>query len=167
MTIAEDCARMSRAVRLQVGSVIVKNDNIIAFGWNGMPAGWDNACEYKDWMSGDAGGWLDPDEIIRGWPYEGTQTGIDSHGNPFERQGRYCLKTKPEVLHSEMNALMKLAKSNESGAGATMFITHAPCIQCAKGISQAGIVQVFYKNDYKLTDGLDFLRKCGLIVEKL
>jgi len=62
---------------------------------------------------------------------------------------------------------MKLAKSNESGDGATMFITHAPCMDCAKGMFQAGIKQVFYKTDYRDTAGLDFLNKCGLTIEKV
>jgi dCMP deaminase len=161
MTMAEECAKMSRARRLQVGSVVVKNDNIISFSWNGMPAGWDNTCEDIEWC--DGGGWLGVDEIEAGWPHTGTY--IDNAGN--EQVGRYRLKTKPEVLHAEMNALMKLAKSNESGDEATMFITHAPCIDCAKGMYQAGIKQVFYKTEYRDTAGLDFLNKCGLEIEQV
>jgi dCMP deaminase len=74
------------------------------------------------------------------------------------------LKTKPEVLHAESNAIAKLAKSSESGAGATMFVTHAPCIDCAKLVYQSGIATVYYKNDYRSTQGLEFLDKSGVEV---
>lgn len=66
---ATDCARMSRAKRLQVGCVIVKDDNILSFSWNGTPAGWDNNCENKIWDTG-SGGWLSPEEIFEQYPYE-------------------------------------------------------------------------------------------------
>jgi len=158
---ASRTAELSHAKRLQVGAVVVKDDTVISYGYNGMPAGWDNDCENVEWCS--AGGWLSAEEILEGWPFEGTY--LDADGNTM--QGRYRLKTKPEVLHAEMNALMKLAKSNESGDGATMFITHAPCMDCAKGMFQAGIKQVFYKTDYRDTAGLDFLNKCGLTIEKV
>ena len=158
---ASRTAELSHATRLQVGAVVVKDDTVISYGYNGMPAGWDNDCENVEWCS--AGGWLSAEEILEGWPFEGTY--LDADGNTM--QGRYRLKTKPEVLHAEMNALMKLAKSNESGDGATMFITHAPCMDCAKGMFQAGIKQVFYKTDYRDTAGLDFLNKCGLTIEKV
>jgi len=158
---ASRTAELSHAKRLQVGAVVVKDDTVISYGYNGMPAGWDNDCENVEWCS--AGGWLSAEEILEGWPFEGTY--LDADGNTM--QGRYRLKTKPEVLHAESNALMKLAKSNESGDGATMFITHAPCMDCAKGMFQAGIKQVFYKTDYRDTAGLDFLNKCGLTIEKV
>ena len=161
MDVARRFAKLSHAIRLQVGSIIVKDDRIISIGYNGMPAGMDNCCETKEWCSG--GGWLNPDEIEAGWPHEGTY--LDADGNVM--QGRYRLKTKPEVLHAEMNALMKLAKSTESGAGATIFITHAPCIDCAKGILQAGIVEVHYATEYRDTQGIDFLRGRGIQVKKV
>jgi len=154
MSIADQCALLSRAIRLQVGAVIVKNNNIIAFSWNGMPAGWDNNCEYKVYMSGDAGGWLDPLEIEHRWPFQ-------------DDNGRYTLKSNPEVLHAERNALDKLAKSNEGGLGATLFITHAPCLECAKSIYGAGIATVYYREDYRSADGIVFLNKCGVTVEKV
>ena len=80
---------------------------------------------------------------------------------------RYGLKTKPEVLHAETNAIAKLAKSNESGNGAIMFITHSPCLDCAKLIYQSGINRVFYRNSYRNNDGINFLEKSGVKVEKL
>lgn len=77
------------------------------------------------------------------------------------------LETKPEVLHAEMNALMKLAKCTESGEGATMFLTHSPCLECAKGIYQAGIKEVFYNDTYRSTTGLEFLEKCKISIVKV
>lgn len=77
------------------------------------------------------------------------------------------LKTKPEVLHAEANAITKLARSPESGEGAAIFITHSPCIECAKLIYQSGINQVYYAYNYRSTDGIDFLSKCNIEVEKV
>jgi len=74
------------------------------------------------------------------------------------------LKTKPEVLHAETNAIAKLAKSNESGLGASMFITHAPCLDCAKLIYQSGISSVLYRDAYRDTNGITFLEKSGITV---
>ena len=73
-------------------------------------------------------------------------------------------KTKPEVIHAEANAIAKLAKGNESGDGSTMFLTHAPCLDCAKQVYTTGIKKVYYRNSYKDTQGLDFLEKCGVKV---
>jgi dCMP deaminase len=77
------------------------------------------------------------------------------------------LKTKPEVLHAESNAIAKLAKSNESGDGATLFVTHSPCIECAKLIYQSGIQEVYYKKNYRDKSGIEFLVKSGVAVEQL
>jgi dCMP deaminase len=74
------------------------------------------------------------------------------------------LKSKPEVLHAETNAIAKLAKSTESGANATMFITHSPCLDCAKLIFQSGITSVFYRESYRSEDGIQFLTKSGVTV---
>lgn len=126
-----------------------------------MPAGWDNNCENKEFMSGDAGGWLDLEEIEERWPFEERS---DEDGAYI---GRYKLVTKPEVLHAESNAISKLAKSNNSGCDADIFITHAPCINCAKLIYQSGISNVYYRNSYKDVAGVEFLEKSGIKVEKL
>ena len=77
------------------------------------------------------------------------------------------LKTKPEVLHAETNAIAKLARSTESGNSATLFVTHAPCLDCAKLVYQSGINSVFYRNDYRDEDGIQFLEKAGVRVEKI
>jgi len=79
----------------------------------------------------------------------------------------YSTKTKPEVLHAETNAIAKLARSNESGEGATMFITHAPCLDCAKLIYQAGISKVYYRNEYRANTGIEFLIKSNIEVIRI
>lgn len=162
MKTAEVFAELSYAKRLHVGAIIVKDDRIISIGYNGMPAGWDNNCEERQWMDSDAGGWLDVDEIMDRWPYEEY-----SDVEPTALIGRYNLKSKPEVLHAEMNSLMKLAKSTESGNQASIFVTHSPCLECAKGIYQAGIKEVFYKHRYRSDSGIEFLKKCNIPVEQI
>jgi len=167
MAWAERTAQLSHAVRLQVGAVIVKDDSVISYGYNGMPAGWDNNCEDKEYMSVDAGGWLDPDEIKEQWPFE-EEPKIQWFGDdPITVTNRYKLKTKPEVLHAETNAIAKLARSTNSGLGATMFVTHAPCMECAKLIYQSGIGSVLYRNSYRDTSGVAFLEKSGVTVTQV
>jgi dCMP deaminase len=76
-------------------------------------------------------------------------------------------KTKPEVLHAEENAIAKLASSHESGKGAEIYITHSPCMNCAKLIYASGVAKVYYKHKYRSEDGIHFLEKCGLEVKQL
>ncbi len=139
MAWADRTAQLSHARRLQVGAVVVKDDSVISYGYNGMPAGWDNNCE------DEIGHVLDVDE------------------NVVEIR----LKTKPEVLHAESNAIAKLAKSTNSGHGATMFITHAPCMECAKLIYQSGIGHVLYRSAYRDNSGIAFLEKSNVKVEQI
>ena len=154
-------ADLSHAKRLQVGAVIVKDDSVISYGYNGMPSGWDNNCEDKEFMDRGAGGWLDPDEIEERWPFIETS---DEDGTYL---GRYRLKTKPEVLHAESNAIAKLARSSQSGRDASIFITHAPCMDCAKLIYQSGISSVYYRNSYRDVAGVEFLKKSGIKVTQI
>jgi len=128
MKIAEVTSTLSYAKRLQVGAVIVKDNQILATGYNGMPSGWENVCE-----------------------------------NEVDGQ----LKTKPEVLHAETNAIAKVAQSTESSQNSTLFCTHAPCIECAKLIYQSGIKTVYYKNEYRSEEGIKFLRLSGVNVHQL
>ena len=134
MSVAELTAQLSHATRLKVGCVIVKDNRILSIGYNGMPAGWDNDCEYT--------------------PY-------DDNGDPMD------IKTKPEVLHAETNAIAKLARSNESGLDGDLFVTHAPCLDCAKLIYQAGIKRVWFRTAYRDSAGVDFLKASQVGVEQL
>lgn len=134
MKTAEVFAELSSAKRLHVGAIIVKDDRIISIGYNGMPSGWDNDCEYMRY---------------------------DDNGDELG------LASKPEVLHAETNAIAKLAKSTESGEGATLFVTHAPCLDCAKLVYQSGINSVYYRNTYRSYAGLQFLEKAGVKTEKV
>jgi dCMP deaminase len=162
MKTAEVFAECSTATRLHVGAIVVKDDRIISIGYNGMPSGWTNECEDKEYMSSDAGGWLSPEEIEEQWPNQEQQ--YPKEANIWRR---YKLTTKPEVLHAETNAIAKLAKSTESGLGATMFITHAPCLDCAKLIYQSGISSVLYRNTYRDIAGVVFLKNSGIEVEQV
>ncbi len=143
MQTAKIFAELSHARRLHVGAIVVKDDRIISIGYNGMPAGWDNNCEYDDMGFSDA---------VFGEP----QTVINRG-----------LKTRPEVLHAESNAISKLARSSESGDGATMFITHAPCMECSKLIYQSGIKKVYFGQAYRDNAGVEFLNKCKVTVEQI
>jgi dCMP deaminase len=134
MATARNYAELSHAKRLHVGAIVVKDDRIISIGYNGMPAGWDNNCEYE---------YTDPQ----------TQ--------------RTELVTRKEVLHAETNAIAKLARSNESGLGADLFITHAPCLDCAKLIYQAGISRVWFGAEYRDDAGIRFLKQSGITVTKV
>ena len=118
--IAKQTAKLSYAKRLQVGAVIVKDNNIISFGYNGTPSGFDNVCEDDNF------------------------------------------KTKPEVIHAEANAITKLAKEGNNSKGSDLFITHAPCTECAKLIIQAGIRRVYWSEQYRSKEGLDLLEKANI-----
>lgn len=156
MNIAYQSATLSYAEKLKVGAVIVTKTGVMLTSWNGTPIGWDNVCErviYPDENHGDYD--CEPEEFAINFPYV------------RDDNQRYALKTKPEVIHAESNCISKLAKSTESGKDAVMFITHAPCMECAKLIYQTGIAKVFYTETYRSTAGLEFLEKCGITVEQL
>ena len=142
MDTAERFAQLSSAVRLQVGAVVVKDNRIISIGYNGMPSGWTNECEHV----------VDVAKTDPRYDY-----------NNFTKE----LKTKDEVIHAEANAIIKLARDGESGNGASLFCTHAPCIHCAKLIHGAGIEKVYYRESYRDENGLVFLKACNIEVQKV
>ena len=110
------------------------------------------------------------DDRIISIGYNGMPSGWDNEcEDTFHHHelGTCTTVTKAEVLHAETNAIAKLAKSSESGLGAAMFVTHAPCIDCAKLVYQSGIATVYYKNTYRSTQGLDFLIKSDVNVIKV
>jgi dCMP deaminase len=108
-------------------------------------------------------------DTIIGIGYNGMPSGWDNECEEkvWDKTGDYELKTKDEVIHAESNAICKISKSTNSSEGADMFITHAPCIHCAKLIHQSGIHKVFYRNTYRDDSGLKFLEKCGVEIEKV
>jgi dCMP deaminase len=159
MQIAELTSQLSYAKRLQVGAVIVKGNQILSSGFNGMPSGWENVCETKEYMT-DVGGRSATEEIETQWPYQEFST---ADGATIRR---YRLVSKPETMHAERNCLDKVAASNESTAGATLLTTHAPCLECAKSIYNTGITTVYYKHEYKTDAGIQFLKKTGVNVHK-
>ena len=105
------------------------------------------------------------DDRIISIGYNGMPSGWDNNCEDWFDDG--TSKSKPEVLHAETNAIAKLAKSTESGLGATLFVTHAPCLDCAKLVYQSGINSVYYRHTYRSEDGLRFLEKAGVKVEKI
>ena len=106
------------------------------------------------------GALLVKDNMIISDGYNGTPSGFE---NVCEENG----VTKPYVLHAEANAISKVAKSGNSSQGATLYVTASPCIECAKLIIQSGIKRVVYKDEYRLTDGVDLLTRAGIEVQKL
>ena len=145
MKTAKTFAELSYATRAQVGAIIVKDNRIISIGYNGMPSGWDNECEYYD------------PNTIEDWM------------NPSDYE-IYCKKiTKEEVLHAETNAIAKVAQSSESCKDAVMFTTHMPCINCAKLIHQSGITAVYYADDYdsNVGSGKQFLLDSNVELEQV
>ena len=106
------------------------------------------------------------DDRIISIGYNGMPSGWDNNCEDELHQpiGRVDLVTKPEVLHAESNAIAKLAKSSESGLGADIFITHAPCLDCAKLIYQSGIKRVYFGMAYRDDAGINFLTKSGIEV---
>ena len=105
------------------------------------------------------------DNTIIGIGYNGMPSGWDNNCEVEiheEDLGNSYLKTRPEVLHAETNAISKVAKSTNSTDGADMFITHAPCLECAKLIHQAGIKNIWFDKHYRDESGINFLQKCNI-----
>ncbi len=101
------------------------------------------------------------DRMIISDGYNGTPSGFE---NICEDENGV---TKPYVLHAEANAITKVAKSGNSSQGSTLYVTASPCLQCSKLIIQSGIKRVVYRDEYRLTDGVDLLRRAGIEVEKV
>ncbi|MBR4757102.1 MAG: dCMP deaminase family protein [Bacteroidales bacterium] len=101
------------------------------------------------------------DKMIISDGYNGTPSGFE---NICEDENGV---TKPYVLHAEANAITKVAKSGNSSQGSTLYVTASPCLECSKLIIQSGIKRVVYRDEYRLTDGVDLLKRAGIEVEKL
>jgi len=144
--IAKRVSELSRARRLKVGAVIIKDDRILSYGYNGMPKGFDNNCE---------------DEIVKEDEYY-----IDN-GGPSHPMLTKTYVTRPEVIHAEINAIAKVAASSDSTKNSSIFITHAPCAECAKMIIASGIETVYYLNSYRDETGINMLKLANLDVLQL
>jgi dCMP deaminase len=125
MAMAEAVAKESRAERLQVGSIIVVNQQTSVHGFNGTPPGEDNVCE--------------------------DETG----------------RTKPNVVHAEVHTILAAKQLGVDVVGSTLFCTHAPCINCATAIVDAGISRVVYRNSYRDQGGIDLLVSANIEVTEL
>lgn len=147
MNIAAQIGQLSYAERKKVGCILVKDGTIISHGYNGTPYGFENLCEelkttYYDSPTGA--------EILQDQGYD------ISNGIAMK------LVTKAEVLHAESNAISKVAKSSNSSEDADLYVTLSPCFECSKLIIQAGIKRVFYREEYRLRNGLELLEKAGI-----
>ena len=129
MEVARITATLSYARKRKVGAIIVKEGNILSFGYNGMPSGMSNEAEIEL-----------PDQT---------------------------LKTKPEVLHAESNAILKAAKTGFSVRDSTIYTTTAPCLECAKLIIQAGIGFIVYDEIYKTEEGIGLLKQRFIPVKQI
>jgi dCMP deaminase len=102
--------------------------------------------------------------------FNGTPAGWDNNCEDeiyHEDGAQVVLKTRPEVIHAESNAIAKLARCAESGAGTAMFVTHAPCMDCAKLIYQSGIASVYYRHGYRDSSGIEFLDRCAVDIQQV
>lgn len=130
----------SYCVRRQVGALLVKDRRIISDGYNGTPTGFPNVCEYIPNIDKPT----TRDEIIKA-----NELGVELHTHSY-------------VLHAEANAITKIAKSNNSSEGATLYVTASPCMECSKLIIQSGIKRVVYSEEYRIMDGIKLLEKAGI-----
>ena len=158
LKVADVCSENSKAERLQVGAILVKDKQIISDGFNGTPSGFDNNCEYLIPVEGS--------DLEHHYGKEVTDDATIRYIKSHYSSEEYRLKTKPEVLHAETNAITKCAKYGNSSNNATIYITHSPCIECAKLIIQSGIRRVVYRNMYRSLDGVELLKKAKIIVEQ-
>lgn len=150
MEIAHIWSKNSHAIRKKVGAIIVKDGMIISDGYNGTPSGFENECEEHLPCS---------DDLSKCTSMFGPQ---HCESCPCNR-----IVTKPYVLHAEANAILKVAKSNNSTEGATLFCTMSPCLECAKLIIQSGIVEVYYDEEYHDKSGIELLKRANIICKKL
>lgn len=125
-------ARLSKAIRAQVGAVLVTSQGVTLTGYNGTPRGLPNECEE-----------LKPQEFPR----------------------EPALVTKSEVIHAELNCILKAAREGVSCIGATMYVTLSPCVPCAAMMIQAGVKRLVYKDLYRDQGGTNLLQRAGVMVE--
>lgn len=152
LRMAQTWSENSYAIRRKVGCLIVKNNSIISDGYNGTPTGFRNVCEYSK-------------------EYRAAKLMTDEEERVFLKDIRDDFKaeliTYPYVLHAESNAIAKLAKSNNSSDGSTIYITDEPCLECSKMIIQSGIKRVVYNRSYRLHDGIELLKAANIEITQI
>ena len=139
MSLALRVAELSHGVRAKVGSCLVTESDITILGCNGKPKPLGNQLED-----------LKPIGIQNGCVVKGLQ-----------------LVTCDSVIHAELNAVLKCAKEGVSVSGATIYTTLSPCVSCSSMLASCGIKRVVYLNKYRDTKGIDILKECGIVVDKL
>ena len=139
MSLALRVAELSHGVRARVGSCLVTENDVSILSCNGLPTALGNALEE-----------LKPYEPINGVTINGFQ-----------------LVSKSEVIHAELNTILKCAKEGVSVKGATIYTTLSCCSQCASMLASCGVKRVVFLEEYRDTKGIDILKQCGIVVEKL
>ena len=139
MSLALRVAELSHGVRARVGSCLVTENDVSILSCNGLPTALGNALEE-----------LKPYEPVNGVTIKGIQ-----------------LVTKSEVIHAELNAVLKCAKEGVSVKGATIYTTLSCCSQCASMLASCGVKRVVFLEEYRDTKGIDILKQCDIVVEKL
>jgi dCMP deaminase len=126
-------AMLSKAVRAQVGAVLVTSHGVTLTGYNGTARGRDNCCEERNPL-------------------------------PFPHESAFV--TKPEVIHAELNCILKAAREGVSCIDSTVYVTLAPCVQCSAMMVQAGVKRLVYKTPYRDASGLDLLEGSGVRIQQ-
>jgi dCMP deaminase len=147
INIAKEIGSLSYCTRSKVGAVLVKDGNIISFGYNGTPSGMDNSCEDKEFIDAEAAAHMDHEWIDFMWPHK------DEDGF------KHRLVTKSSVIHAESNAILKAAKSGHAVEGSTLYLTLSPCLDCCKLVLQSGVERVVYLQEYRNLQGVEFLKQ--------
>ena len=154
MSLALRVAELSHGLRAKVGCCLVTESDVTVLGTNGMPQDLGNELEYEGF------GTVDVDKMGLGCKsYSFNRIVIEV---PSVR-----LISKPTVIHAELNAVLKCAKEGVSVKGATIYTTLSCCAQCASMLASCGVSRVVYLQEYRDTKGIEVLKQCGIIVEKL
>lgn len=167
-------ANLSYCLRRKVGAVIAKNNVIISNGINGTVSGKENNCEYKYTICPECGSEnkIGNQEflLIGGKPLEEYTIICDVKCNNFKytvEKDDVHLKTSLYTLHAEQNAIANASKNDISVKGSTLYCTSLPCAECSKQIVNHGIIRVVYSEDYKDNATIEFLKDCGVLVQKI
>lgn len=145
MRVVDDLASLSHAKRKQVGALVITPNGSTFEGINGTFPGHDNTCEYESQYRRNTAYLLDDTELQKG-------------------VAPPKLITKQEVYHAEANAFAKMLEEGVSARGSTLCVTLSPCFECCKWIARAGVKTVIYKERYRDTLGLEFLKRCNVEV---